>query len=379
MSVVAPEPLGPSLSELRTRVRDFAVDRLAAGAFVPGCDAWVRGFDLEFSRALSAAGLIGLTWPTELGGGGMSNAARLVVTEELLRIGAPVAAHWIGERQIGPAVLKFGSPDLRAEFVPRILSSEVSFCLGMSETEAGSDLAAVRTTAERDLSGWRVNGAKVWTTHAHRATHAYVLARTSQGERKHEGLTEFILDMSSPGVSVRPILDLAGEHHFNEVRFENVAVPDQWVIGEVGEGWSQVTGQLSFERGGSERFLSTYVLFGATVAHAHRFRDRAVTERLGALASRAVALRSMAWGIAIAIDRGIAPVADAAKLKYLGPAFEREVLEAARYAVDIVGPSEDGMIERLIGEAQVALPGMSIRGGVSEVLLTLIARSEARP
>lgn len=308
----------------------------------------------------------------------MSNAARLVVTEELLRVGAPVAAHWIGERQIGPSLLRFGSRDLQDEFLPRILSSEASFCLGMSETEAGSDLAAVRTTAERDGADWRINGAKVWTTHAHLASHAYVLARTSLGESKHEGLTEFIIDMTSSGVTVRPIFDLAGNHSFNEVLLKDVVVPDRWVIGEVGEGWSQVTGQLSFERGGSERFLSTYTLLSATVRHTYLTDDRAVTERLGALAARATALRSLAWSIAISMDNEIAPVADAAKLKYLGPAFERDVLDAAQYAVDVGGPSGDGTIERLISQAQVALPGMSIRGGVSEVLLTLISRSEAR-
>lgn len=367
-----------ALLELRARVRDLATRRLAAGDFVPCCDAWVRGFDPEFSRSLSAEGLVGVTWPVEYGGAGLSNAARLVITEELLRVGAPVAAHWIGERQIGPSLLRFGSRGLQDEFIPRILASEVFFCLGMSETEAGSDLAAVRTIAERDGSDWLITGAKVWTTHAHRATHAYVLARTSRSEDKHRGLTEFIVDLSSPGVTVRPIIDLAGEHHFNEVRFDSVAVPGHRVIGEVGEGWAQVTGQLSFERGGSERFLSTYALLDATVRHAYPGADRAVLERLGALAARATALRSLTWAIAVAMDDGIAPVADAAKLKYLGPGFERDVLDAAQYVLDVVGPSTDGMIERLVAQAQVALPGMSIRGGVSEVLLTLISRSEAR-
>ncbi|MFG2582405.1 acyl-CoA dehydrogenase family protein [Streptomyces malaysiensis] len=369
---------GRDIADLRARVRKFTSERLTAGDFVPQCDAWVRGFDLSFSRALSAEGLIGVTWPAEFGGSGMPSTARLVITEELLRVGAPVAAHWIGERQIGPSILRFGSRELQDEFLPAITTSEVSFCLGMSETEAGSDLAAVRTTAERDGSGWRINGAKVWTTNAHHATHAYVLARTSRSEIKHEGLTEFIVDMRSPGVTVRPILDLAGEHHFNEVLLDEVAVPSRWVIGEVGEGWSQVTGQLSFERGGSERFLSTYPLLAETLKHAHLSGDRATIEQVGALAARVSALRNLAWNIAVSVDNGVAPVADAAKLKYLGPAFERDVLNTARYAVDVGGPSDEGTLERLISEAQVAIPGMSIRGGVSEVLLTLVARSETR-
>ena len=259
------------LDDLRRVVRDL----VGAWDFTPRCDAWMRGYDPAFSAELARRGLIGMTWPKEAGGSGRSNVARLVVTEELLRAGAPVAAHWIADRQIGPAILRNGSPALRAEILPGIAAGQLTFCLGMSEPDSGSDLASVRTRAVRDVDrdGWRLTGRKIWTTLAHRATHAYVLARTGsdtgeagkadRGDKtdKHDGLTEFVVDMSAPGVSVRPLEDLGGEHHFNEVTFDDVFVPAGRVIGAEGAGWKQVTEQLSFERGGMERVLSTYPLF----------------------------------------------------------------------------------------------------------------------
>jgi alkylation response protein AidB-like acyl-CoA dehydrogenase len=359
------------LSQLRAEVREF----VARTPFVPRCDSWMRGFDLEFSRAIAARGWIGLTWPGRYGGGEQSNAARLVVTEELLRAGAPVAAHWTADRQIGPAILRYGSDDLRAEFLPAICRAEVVFCLGMSETEAGSDLAAVRTKAEPADGGWTISGSKIWTTSAHHATHAYVLARTGTGESRHEGLTELLVDMGTRGLSVRPILDLTGEHHFNEMLFDEVYVPHRRVLGSVGSGWQQVTDQLAFERGGAERYLSTYPLLAATVRAARRNPDRAATERVGALAARLVALRRLGRGIAEALDAGQAPGRLAAELKLLGTAFEKDVVETARYVLDVC--RADDADRALLADATQAVLAGSIRGGSSEILRTVISRAEA--
>lgn len=238
-----------SAQELRSSVRDVTSQWRAAGRFEPRSDSWLRSPDVEFSRELAARGLIGMTWPQEYGGGEFSNIDRLAVTEELLRAGAPVAAHWIADRQIGPAILRCGTPELRREILPGIVNAESFFCLGMSEPEAGSDLAAVKTVATAVDGGWLLRGHKVWTTGAHFATHAYVLARTSPGERKHHGLSEFIMDMNSDGVLVSPIVDMAGEHHFNELVLDDVFVPHGRLLGEEGNGWRQVIEQLSFERG----------------------------------------------------------------------------------------------------------------------------------
>jgi len=298
---------------------------------------------------------------------------RLVVTEELLRAGAPVAAHWIADRQIGPAILRHGSEELQQEILPGIVSADFIFCLGMSEPDAGSDLASVRTSAVRVDGGWRLTGQKVWTSLAHQATHAYVLARTERGARKYDGLTEFIVDMDSSGISVSPIVDLAGEHHFNEVRFDEVFVPERRVLGNVGSGWRQVIEQLSFERGGPERVLSTYPLLVSVLASGLTLHDPEAVRQIGELAARLAVLRHLCREVAQAMDAGEAPVQKAAMLKHLGNQFERDVIEVARPLVggETAGPAS------AFGQALLASPGFGLRGGAAEVLLGIIAKSEA--
>lgn len=358
--------------ELRQRVRDLTDNWLAAGRYTPRSDCWLRSFDLDFSRELSRRGLIGLTWPIEFGGAGLDARSRLVVTEELLRAGAPVAAHWIGDRQIGPTLLRHGSAELQRELLPGIVNVDYVFCLGMSEPEAGSDLAAVRTVARKTDGGWIVNGRKTWTSQAHYATHGYLLARTDTSGRKHEGLSEFIFDMSAPGVEVSPILDMAGEHHFNEVTLTDVFIPAHRLIGEPGNGWRQVVEQLSFERGGPERVLTTYPLLTEVLARLRVSDDQRFDVELGGLMARLTTLRRQCWEIADAIDGGRAPVVEAAALKYLGTSFEVDVIEFARR----VGLPAAG--DSALAQALLASPGFSIRGGASDVLLSIVAKSEAR-
>lgn len=357
--------------DLRSSVRDL----IAGWNFTPACDSWLRSYDPEFSREMGRRGLLGITWPKEVGGGGRPGVARLVVTEEILRTGAPVAGHWIAERQIGPSILRHGSELAKKEYVPGIASGELVFCLGMSETEAGSDLASVRTTATRADGGWRITGRKIWTSQAHHATHAYVLARTEKTEKKHEGLSEFIVDMRAPGVEVRPIHDLAGEHHFNEVTFDDVFVDDDHVLGEIGNGWAQVTSQLALERGGIERVMSTYPLLAAArEAAAVAAVDDGTTVEVGRVYARLAALRAMAVRVALDIDAGGSPVTDAAVQKDLGTAFEKDVIEFARRVTPIEpDPDADGLAG-LLANGILASPGFTIRGGTSEVLKTLVAR-----
>lgn len=363
---------GAPYAELRAVVRDLTDEWLDAGRYVPRSDCWLRSFDPEFSRALASRGLIGITWPTEFGGSGLNARARLVVTEELLRAGAPVAAHWIGDRQIGPAVLRHGTRRLQEELLPGITRADFVFCLGMSEPTAGSDLAAVRTVAKPVPGGWSVTGRKTWTSNAHRATHGYLLARTDASGRKHEGLTEFVVDMGAPGVEVTPIWDMSGEHHFNEVTFDDVFVPDHRVIGSVGGGWRQVVEQLSFERGGPERVLSSYPLLSVAVDHLRRTGNDRWDGDLGKLIARLTSLRTYCWSVAEALDAGQAPVGDAARLKYLGTEFEIDVIEfARRIGLDQARDSD-------LSQALLASPGFSIRGGSSAVLLSIVAKSEAR-
>jgi len=359
--------------QVRATVRGLVAEWREAGRFTPRTDNWMRGFDLDFSKRLSELGLIGMTWPAAYGGGERSNVERLAATEELLRAGAPVAAHWIADRQIGPAILRHGSERLRREILPGIVAADYLFCLGMSEPGAGSDLASVTTRATRADGGWQVRGRKTWTTGAHRSTHMYLLARTEDTGRKHQGLTEFIVDLDSPGVHVSPIIDMTGEHDFNEVTFNDVLVPDHRVLGTVGNGWRQVVEQLSFERGGPERVLSSYPLLAQCAERLPATAsDRQLTE-LGGLTARLATLRRLCLTVAEELDAGTAPVQEAATLKYLGNAFEQDVVEFAR---ELLGaqPVPDGLFARTL----LSSPGFSIRGGAAEVMLSLIARQEAR-
>jgi len=335
----------------------------------------MRGFDPTFSQTIGEHGWIGMSWPLSHGGGGRSNIERLVVTEELLRAGAPVAAHWTADRQIGPSIIRLGSEALQQEFLPAIRRAEVVFCVCLSEPDAGSDLAALRTVAKRVPGGWELSGNKVWTTSAHLSTHAYVLARTSKEERKQQGLTEFIVDMDSPGITVRPIRDLSGEHHFNEVFFEGVLVPDGRVLGAVGNGWAQATDHLAFERGGVERFLSTYPVLGAMLGAVRTNPDRAAKERIGHLAAQLVVLRRMSYDLAGSLDAGDAPARLAATLKLLGTLFEAEVVEQARYVFDVCGATSTDLA--LLEEAAAVVPTVSLRGGASEIMRTVISRAES--
>ncbi|MEE4496231.1 acyl-CoA dehydrogenase family protein [Streptomyces sp. BE230] len=368
-------PPRENCAELRARVRELTGAWRESGRYVPRSDAWLRSFDLDFSKELAARGLVAMTYPREYGGAGRSNVERLAVTEELLRAGAPVAAHWIGDRQIGPSVLRHGNAELRAEILPRIADASAVFCLGMSEPEAGSDLAAVRTAARQVAGGWRITGHKIWTSQAHHATHAYVLARTERAERKHQGLTEFIVDMDAQGVTVTPITDLSGGHHFNEVRFDDVFVPGHRVLGTVGGGWKQVVEQLSFERGGAERVLSSYpVLVELLAAAAAGDGDGGLHVLTGELTARLAVLRRMCWSVASSMDAGEAPVQQAATLKYLGNSFEHDVIDALRRT----GLVRDAAPGGVFGQALLASPGFGLRGGSAEVLLSMIAKQETR-
>lgn len=369
-----PEPeAGPDRAatlrrEVRTVIAGSGVPRFAR------CDAWMRGHDPQFTAALARHGLIGVNWPGEFGGRDAGSVGRLVVTEELLRPGAPVAAHWIADRQIGPAILRYGSRDLQDRLLPGIVAGRITFCLGMSEPESGSDLAAVRTRAVRDGDTFRITGRKIWTSHAHRSTHAYVLARTGDEGDRHDTLTEFVVDLGSAGVEIRPIYDLSGEHHFNETVFDEVEVPATNVLGSVGAGWAQVTEQLAFERGGMERVLSTYPLLARIIDEIPDTDPQA----LGRLVARLSTLRAMAFRIAQAIDAGRAPVRDAALLKFLGTTFESDVVEFARDTLLLSPDPGAGGIEGLLADGITATPGATLRGGATEVLLGIIAKQQLR-
>jgi alkylation response protein AidB-like acyl-CoA dehydrogenase len=347
---------------LRLEVRTFLREQV----FEPRCDSWLSGFDPEFSQRLADRGWVGMTWPERYGGHGRSPLDRHVVIEELLAAGAPVAAHWISDRQTGPLLLRYGTEELRERLLPAMARGECYFCIGMSEPDAGSDLASLRTTATRVDGGWLVGGTKVWTSHAHRSHFMLALVRTTPGADRHEGLSQVVIDLGAPGVEVRPIRLLTGGHHFNEVVLRDVRVPEAMLVGREGEGWHQVLTELAFERSGPERFLSTFPLLRQAVA-ALPPDDGGAAEAVGRLTARLLALRRLSLSVAGALEAGESPAVEAALVKDLGTRFERDVIGSAR----ALAPAD-----RLPGLADAVLsaPGFTLRGGTSEILRGVVAR-----
>lgn len=357
-------------TDLRAEVRQFVAEQLAAGTFTPSVDAWLSRWDEKFTTALAERGWLGMTVPVEYGGHGRSFQERFVVTEELLAAGAPVAAHWIADRQIVPSLLKYGTEAQKQHFLPRITAGECYFGIGMSEPDSGSDLASVRTKAERVDGGWSLTGTKVWTSGAHLAHAFIVLARTApvDPQHRHAGLSQFLVDLHRPGVEVRPIISMNGAHHFNEVIFDGAFVPDDMVFGEIGDGWNQVTSELAFERSGPERFLSTFVLL-ATCADRMAANSIPRDANLGRLVARIAGLHQMSTAVAGALERHEAADVPAAVVKVLGTTVEGDIADFAD-----LQDSPDAIFTELTRAAVDQRPGFTLRGGTNEILRGVIAR-----
>ena len=369
-----PTSLSDAELALRADVRAFLDAELPRRA-EPGVGIG-GGHDRAFSKALAERGWVGLSIPAEYGGAGRTAVERFVVVEELLAARAPVSAHWVADRQTAPTILRFGTEDQKRRFLPAIARGECSFAIGMSEPDAGSDLAAVRTAAERDTGGWRVTGTKVWTSNAHQSDYFCVLCRTTpRGDDRHHGLSQLIVDLRGPGVTINPIVTLDGGHHFNEVVLDGVYVPDDLVLGEVGDGWRQVTSELAYERSGPDRWLSTLGVFSAFADAARGSDSDAVRAAVGHLTARYRTLRHLSLSVARLIDAGGAPAAEAALVKDLGTTFEKEVAETARTLTGPVpDPDATDPLTRTLAHAILSLPSLTIRGGTTEILRTVAAR-----
>jgi alkylation response protein AidB-like acyl-CoA dehydrogenase len=377
--------LPESAQNLRAEIRAFLAEELASGRIVPHLGH--AQFDVEFSRRVGARGWIGMTWPKHHGGHERSYLERFVVTEEMLAVSAPCAAHWFGDRQTGPSLLRYGTESQRQRFLPAIARGESPFALGMSEPNSGSDLASVRTRAEKVDGGWRVTGQKVWTSWAHVAEHFFCLCRTApDGGDRHMGLSQLIIDLHAPGVTVRPIRFMSGAHHFNEVFLDNVFVADDMVLGEIGSGWRQVTSELALERSGPERYMTTFPLWVELVRRLGKTEDRRARQTIGLLTARFYALRRMSLAIACEFANASEPAkirdlgTEASLVKDLGTFFERDITEAARLLVDVEPrPDAEDTFERYLAECIYTTPVGTIRGGTTQVLRTIIARKLTGP
>ena len=319
-----------------------------------------------------------MTWPSEFGGGEQSNFERLVVTEELLAAGAPVSAHWIADRQSGPLLLRFGTPEQRERYLPGIASGQSYFSIGMSEPDTGSDLASVRTTAVAEGDAYRINGTKIWTTDAHRNHYIICLVRTeAPSENRHAGFSQIIVDLKNDGAKVRPISNMAGGEDFNEVVFEDVLVPKDRIVGEPGNGWQQVTSELAYERSGPERFLSAFRVFVEMVRICGDQPSAHQAAAIGRLASHFMTLRRMSISVAGMLEQGKDVGVEAALVKELGNNFEKVLPEVARLVVPDLSqldPAKHKLFRDTFEETLLLSPSFTLRGGTREILRGVIAR-----
>ncbi|QRG04644.1 acyl-CoA dehydrogenase family protein [Xanthobacter dioxanivorans] len=374
LTITFPPPPADAFDDLRAEVRDFLSSTLAARKPRDRARSWA-GFDADFSRQMGARGWIGMTWPKAYGGHERGALERYVVLEEMLAAGAPVAAHWIADRQSGPLLLKCGTEEQKNAILPRIAAGECFFCIGMSEPDSGSDLAAVRTRATQVDGGFRVNGTKLWTTYGHKSHYMILFCRTGAADDRHGGTSQLLVDLSLPGITVRPIADLSGEHHFNEVVFEDVFLPASAVIGGLGDGWNQVMGELAFERSGPERFLSSFTLLVEAVRALGPNPDPAARAAIGRLTGHIVTLRRLSRSVAGLLQKGENPALHAALVKDQGALLEQEIPEVVR-AIVAVEPSlrSSGDLSAVLAHIVLAAPCFSLRGGTREILRGIIAR-----
>lgn len=371
-----PERLPPEAEALRKEVRAFIDEERAAGTF--GAPDQGRAFNREFSKRVAAKGWIGLTWPKEYGGQERSFLERYVINEELLIANAPTRSHFTADRQSGPVILKYGDEEVKRDVIPRIISGDCTFCIGMSEPDSGSDLFAASTRAERTNEGWRVNGTKLWTSNAHQADYMIGLFRTSPPtkENRRHGLTQFLVDMKLEGITIRPIKFPDGSHDFNEIVFDNVLIRDNHILGEIDGAWKQATAELAYERSGPERFLETIQVLIALIDLIGPNPDRKAAEGIGRLMATLFTMRRMSISVAGMLSAGKEPVLEASLVKDLGTIWEQKLPSLARdiaASAPFDAPGRE-QFQMTLEHALLVAPKLTIQGGTTEVLRGIIAR-----
>ena len=378
LSPLSPATIPPEDEALRAEIKAFLAGQVKDMPPERRARSWM-GSDPAFSRALGARGWLGLSLPKRYGGAERGFFARFVLSEELLAAGAPVAAHWITDRQSGPLILRYGTEAQRQFYLPRISAGEIFFCIGMSEPNSGSDLASVRTRAEPVAGGgYRLNGRKIWTSNAAICDYMIALVRTSGApDDRQRGLSQLIIDLTLPGITIRPIRDLSGDAHFAEVTFDDVMLPADALIGEEGAGWEQVNAELAFERSGPERILSSMVLVDEWIRHLKTSPRIAGDDvvLVGRLAAHLAALRAMSLSVTARLAGGDSPVVHAALVKDLGTTYEQMIPAAiaASIAADPDGTPSDSLMRTLAYTVGMS-PSFSLRGGTREILRGMIAR-----
>ena len=371
----------------RKEIQDFLRLELEKGSFKPKQNAFIEGFSKEFSQKMAKRGWIGLTWPKGYGGQGRGYTDRMILLEEMMRAQAPIAFHFLADRQVGPALIHFGSEELKKEFLPKIINGEISFCLCFSEPDAGSDLVAVRTTAVEEGDDYVVNGQKVWTSMGHLVDFGWLLAKTNPDPNlpKHKTLSEFILDMKAPGVTVQPLINIAGVHSFNEVFLDDVRISKKYLVGERDKGFDQIMEQVVFERAGIERLMQNYVVKESLLEYVkttkkngkYLWEDPIIRNTIATLEIEFNIGRLLCCNVAWTIDQGKVPTYEASVCKVFCTQFEKKLSDVATQIMGLYGQLLPGSkwapYDGAAAESYLWSPSYTLQGGTVEILKNIIA------
>lgn len=376
----------PDVEAFREEVRQFIKDNLP-----PEEERLQRGYEggfktnqeeydytMGFQKKLSQKEWLAMAWPKEYGGGGASHMRQLVYNEEMAYNGAPSMN--MGIAWVGPSLMLYGTEEQKAKFIPRITGADDWWCTLYSEPGAGSDLAALQTRAVRDGDEYVINGQKIWTSGGHLADWGWLAARTDPDAPKHKGITMFMVDMKSPGVTVRPLINMSDRHGFNEVFFEDVRIPANQVVGEVNRGWYHMAVALDFERSGIQAYAGGRKsverltklakdrpeLIERRPSVRYELADRAVEVNVGTI---------LAYRVATMQARGLVPNYEASTSKLFGSEMGQRISLTGMHLLGTLGQLRDGTKHQIIDQATGYLGSVSgtIAAGTSEIQRGIIA------
>ena len=372
----------------RQEIRDFLHTELPEGWGVtqfwdPDDDAQFA-FAHEFTQKLGARNWLAVSWPKEYGGLEWPFWQQFIFNEELANYSAPVVGR-NATQFLGPTLFRYGTEEQIEQHVPGILNGKTIWAQGYSEPNAGSDLASLQTRAVQDGDEFVINGQKIWTSMAHHSDWIFMLARTDPEAPKHRGISYFLADMKTPGITIKPLIDMSGGHHFNEVYFDNVRVPRSGLLGELDRGWYQATTTLSFERSGIGRpaMASRYVQLLTQFAKETKrngkplSEDPVIRQRLAQLATEAEVSRSLAWRIASVQTKGEVPGAEAPALKVFASELMQRVAQSGMQLLQLYGQLLPGSkwapLAGAINRLYITSVSNTIAAGTSEIQRNIIA------
>lgn len=375
----------PEQERFRREVLQFLTDEITP-ELRQAIDAGADGgyYNKEFSRKVGARGWIGLSWPKDWGGQGIGHMERLIYYEEMTRAQAPWGYHFFAERQMGPSIIMHGTDQQRRDLIPAIVRGELSFCIGYSEPGAGSDLAGLQTSATADGDDFVINGQKMYTSGAHTANYMWLAARTNPAAPKHKGISMFLVEMDTPGVTVRPLPTMESGR-LNEVFFDNARVPSSSMVGELNQGWYVVAANLDFERSGLERIIANERVFERFLEQVRanddptlRVADNSVARhRLAEIALELRLGRLLAYRVAWLQSRGEVPNYEASVTKLFGGEMNQRASAGILSMLGLSGGRAGDALDTPLGGRALRwyLGSISntIAGGSSEVLRNIIA------